>query len=84
MATHIVLLPDLVDNRELRFDGWYKEAGFTVAFSDPEVKGVTTLYGKSCVPTYIVILDVNGGEELAVKEIIFVFLIFFFLSWNEY
>ena len=52
----------------MSFDGWYTDDGLTTPLTEFEVTSETELYGKYCGPNFTVTLDVNGGDELAVKE----------------
>ena len=58
------------DNGERTFSGWFSDENLTTPFTSNEVKSDTRLYGLFCKPVnYTVTLDVNGGKELADKEL---------------
>ena len=70
LASQAILLPDPADNNERTFNGWFTDEMLSTPFVSSEVGTGTTLYGVFCGPSnYTVRLDVNGGDELSVKEI---------------
>ena len=89
----IIFLPSLASEANMTFDGWYTDDGFTTPLTESEVTSETELYGRYCGPNFIVTLDVNGGDELVVKEMtidcdrVYVFLLtptrtgYTFLGW---
>ena len=66
--TQIILLPSLASDGNMSFDGWYTNNGLTTPPEEFEVTSDTKLYGRYCGPNFTVTPDVNGGDELAVKE----------------
>ena len=69
LNTQVILLPSLASEGNMSFDGWYTDDGLTTPLTSFEVTSETELYGRYCgLPKYTVTLDVNGGDELAVKE----------------
>ena len=64
----IILLPDLVDNDERRFTGWFNDEELTSSFISNEVTSDKTLYGIFCGSNYTVTFDANRGNELVDKE----------------
>ena len=70
LDSQLVLLPDLADNNERFFSGWYSDEALTSLFTGSEVESSTTLYGSFCGPDLTVTLDANGGDELDKKDMI--------------
>ena len=70
LNSQIILLPSLASEGNMNFDGWYTDDGFTTPLTESEVTNDTELYGRYCGPNYTVTLNVNGGDELVVKEMI--------------
>ena len=68
MDYQIILLPSLASGEGMRFDGWHTDDGLTTPLTEFEVTSETKLYGKYFCLNFTVTLDVNGGDELAVKE----------------
>ena len=68
MDYQIILLPSLASEGGMSFDGWYTDDGFTSPLTEYEDTNETELYGKYFCLNFTVTLDVNGGDELAVKE----------------
>ena len=68
MDYKIVLLPNLVSEGKMNFDGWYTDSELTIPLTSSEITGETKLYGKYYCPNLTVTLDVNGGDKLTVKE----------------
>ena len=70
MDYQVILLPSLASEGDMSFDGWFTDDGLTTPLTEFEVTSETELYGKYCGLNFIVTLDVNGGDELTVKEMI--------------
>ena len=68
MNYQIILLPSLASEGNMRFDGWYTDEGLTTPLTEFEVTSETELYGKYFCLNFTVTLDVNGGDELPLKE----------------
>ena len=67
MDYQIILLPSLASEGNMSFL-WFSDDRLTTPLTEFEVTGDTSLYGKYCHPNFTVTLDVNGGDELGVKE----------------
>ena len=65
----MILIPDLSDNDERTFSGWYNDEALTAPFASSGVESGTTLYGMFCGSSYTVKFDANGGGEPDVKRI---------------
>ena len=60
--------PSINYEEYMSFDGWYTDNELITPLPKYEITNKTELFGKYC-PNFTVNLDVNGGEELVVKEI---------------
>ena len=72
LDAQIILLPSLVNEGNMRFDGWYTDNGLTTPLTEFEVTSETELYGLYG-PVLTVTFDVNGGDNIssASKEVIY-------------
>ena len=69
LNTQVILLPSLANEGGMSFDGWYTDEGLTTPLAEFEATSETELYGSFCSSSnFTVTLDVNGGDELSVKE----------------
>ena len=68
MDYQIILLPSLANEGNMSFE-WFTDRELTTPLTEFEVTKDTELYGTFCkLSNFTVTLDVNGGDELAVKE----------------
>lgn len=67
--SQIVLLPDILDNNERTFSGWYKDEMLNSLFADSVVDSDTTLYGMFCGTNYTVTLDMNCGDASSLPSL---------------
>ena len=70
MDYQVILLPSLASEGDMSFDGWYTDDGLTTPLTEFETTGETELHGKYFCLNFTVTLDVNGGDELVVKEML--------------
>ena len=72
LSSQVILLPDLSNNRNFIFDGWYNDSECTEKFQSTSVTTASTLYALYEVLT-IVTFDVNGGDNVSftTKSVIF-------------
>ena len=68
LNTQVILLPSLASEGKLNFDGWYTDEELTTPLTESEVNSEIKLYGRYFCLNFTVTLDVNGGNELTVKE----------------
>ena len=66
----ITLLPSLASEGNVSFDGWYEDDELITPFTGYEITSETKLYGRYCGPNFTVTFDANGGDELAMNEMI--------------
>ena len=70
LKSQLILLPGPANNSDRTFGGWFRDEDISSPFTASEIKSDTTLYGLFCGSSnYTVTLDVNGGDELSVKEV---------------
>lgn len=67
-SSHFVLIPNIADNDERTFSGWYNDKLLSLPFSNNTIESEITIYGMFCGSNYTVTLDANGGDELDENE----------------
>ena len=70
LDSQVILMPSLLNEGNMTFDGWYTDSGLTKQLSSYVITNDTELYGKYCGLNYTATFDVNGGDELPEKETI--------------
>ena len=67
LNSQVILLPSLASEGSMSFN-WFIDDGLTTPLTEFEVTSETELYGRYFCLNFTVTLDVNGGDELVVKE----------------
>lgn len=67
--SEVILLPDLINNDERTFNGWYEDEVLAVLFANNEVNSGITLYGMFCGTNYTVNFDVNSDDAFSLSSL---------------